>query len=150
MSLKHRRTEIQEIWCTRGMDRVPKAQTDRDTREYGVHVGWTESIPAQTEIREDNYGIHTEWTLSLKQRQTMKGEHNHGVDIVPGHWTLSLKSRQTETGMNSHGGYTTWTLHPMYRQRWRGVDMVYTRHGHCPLRTDRQRWRGVDMVYTRH
>ena len=93
MSLKHRRTEIQEIWCTQcthGMDIVPKAQTDRDTREYGVHVGWTESIPAQTEIGEDNYGIHTEWTLSLKQRQTMKGEHNHGVDIVPGHWTLSL------------------------------------------------------------
>ena len=49
--LKYRRTEIQEIWCTRGMDIVPKVQTDRDTREYGVHVGWTESIPAQTQER---------------------------------------------------------------------------------------------------
>ena len=109
---------------------------------------------AQTEIGEDNYGIHTEWTLSLKHRQTMKGEHNHGVDIVPGHWTLSLKSRQTETGMSRHGVYTTRTLHLKNRQtdiqRWRGVDMVYIRHGHCPLRTDRQRCRGVDMVYIRH
>ena len=56
--------------------------------------------------------------------------------------------------MSCHGVYTTRTLHPTYRQRWRGVDMVYTRHGHCPLRTDRQtdrhRWRGVDVLYTRH
>ena len=27
---------------------------------------------------------------------------------------------------------------------------MFTRHGHCPLRTDRQRWRCVDTVYTRH
>ena len=68
------------------------------------------------------------------------------MNIVP--------QEQTETGMSRHGVYTPWTVYLKYRQtdrqRWRGVDMVYIRLGHCPLRTDRQRWRGDEMVYIRH